>query len=99
MGRQRNMLTLPDGRQFWPSFPAHDWSSIGTIRQMQLVQTGTQQIVANLVTGVPLSGDEEGRLINFLQARFRHPFAVEIRYHDRIERSKGGKFEDFISLV
>ena len=99
MGRQRNMLTLPDGRQIWPSFPAHDWAAIGTIRQMQLVQTGPEQIVANLVADRPLNGDEEGRLISFLQERFLHPFAVEIRYLDRIERSKGGKFEDFISMV
>lgn len=99
MGRQRNMLTLPDGRQTWPSFPADGWAAIGSIRQMQLVQTAPELIVANLVAEAPLTGEEEGKLIGFLRERFYYPFAVEIRYLDRIGRSKGGKFEDFISMV
>lgn len=99
MGRQRNMLTLPDGRQVWPSFPAQGWSALGAIRQLQLIQTEADRIVAHLVVDAPLTGENENKLIRYLQERFCHPFTMEISYVDQIGRSKGGKFEDFISML
>jgi phenylacetate-CoA ligase len=99
MGRQRNMLTLPDGRQTWPSFPSSDWSALGPIRQLQLIQTEAERIVANLVVDAPLTAANENILSRYLQERFCHPFTIEIRYVEQIGRSKGGKFEDFISML
>ena len=49
VGRQRNMITHPDGSQHWPSFPASTWSHIGPIRQMQMIQKEPDYIVINLV--------------------------------------------------
>src|SRR5262249_57510260 len=39
MGRARNMLTLPDGKQIWPYFAGENLSGLAPTRQYQLVQT------------------------------------------------------------
>lgn len=98
-GRQRNMLVLPDGRQHWPSFPAELWTPFSAIRQFQLVQQRLDAITVRLVAAPRLTPAEEERLANALRARFGYPFVIDFHYLERIERSSGGKFEDFISEI
>jgi len=98
-GRQRNMLILPDGRQHWPSFPSELWTPFPAIRQFQLIQKRTDAITVCLVAEPRLSAREEERLTASLQERFAYPFFIEFEYLGVIERSKGGKFEDFISEI
>lgn len=99
MGRKRNMLLLPDGRQHWPSFPADLWQEFSGIRQFQLIQKEKDFIMVRLVADRPLSGSAEDRLTSLLRDRFGYPFVIQYEYVNIIERSKGGKFEDFISEV
>ena len=99
MGRVRNLLTLPDGRQHWPSFPAEQWSAIGTIRQMQLIQHDLERIEARIVAALPLLPEEEERLRQILVERFGHPFRIDISYLDEIPRGANWKYEDFISKL
>ncbi len=98
-GRKRNMLLRPDGQKHWPSFPAEIWADIQPIRQFQLIQTTLDTININLVVDRPLSSIEENQLIADLRTRFGYPFKMEIEYKEMIERSKGGKYEDFISMI
>jgi len=99
MGRQRNMIVLPDGRQHWPSFPSSEWMDIAPLKQMQLVQETQDNVTARLVTERLLSEAEKDSLIRYLQGRFQYPFTIELQYCDVIERSKAGKFEDFVSKL
>ena len=99
MGRERNMLTLPDGRRHWPSFPAECWTGIAPIRQLQLIQRDLDTIEACLVVEQPLSAAQEQRLTAMLHERFGHPFAIRFSYPKRIERQPGHKYEDFVSEV
>jgi phenylacetate-CoA ligase len=99
MGRQRNMLTLPNGKHTWPTFPVKSWGHIKAIRQMQLVQKTLEHIEVRLVADRPLGPNEESELAEILRQRFGHPFQVSFLYLDRIERGKNFKFEDFISEV
>jgi phenylacetate-CoA ligase len=99
LGRERNMVVLPDGRRHHPSFPAELWDDIGSIRQLQLVQTDLHNIHARLVADRPLIKEEQRRLVAMLRQRFDHPFAIHLRYCEVIERSAGGKYEDFVSKV
>ncbi|MBI5463093.1 MAG: phenylacetate--CoA ligase family protein [Gammaproteobacteria bacterium] len=99
LGRHRNMLTFPDGRQAYPSFPAELWDDIAPIRQLQLVQTALTQIMARLVVARPLTAQETDTFASRLQARLGYPFVIELRYQEDIPRSAGGKYEDFISEV
>lgn len=97
MGRQRNLLTLPDGRQHWPSFPSSLWLSVAPIRQFQLVQKSLHDIEVRIVADRPLTASEETRLGALLNQQFGYPFKMYFKYVERIERKPNCKFEDFIS--
>ncbi len=99
LGRARNMLVLPDGSSHYPNFPAALWTAIAPVRQFQLEQLDLERVVVRLVVARPLAVEEERALAAMLQERFRHPFSISFEYLERIERSAGGKYEDFISRV
>jgi phenylacetate-CoA ligase len=99
MGRRRNMLLLPDGRTSWPSFGMSKWEKNLPIKQFQFVQKSLDHIEARLVTDRQFTKEEESHFKSILQENFRHPFNINIIYLEAIPRSKGGKFDDFISEV
>jgi len=99
LGRQRNMLTLPDGRQHWPLLGYHRWAGKVPIRQIQLVQHTPERIEAKLVTTRPMTAEERQFFISIAQNSLGYPFEIDITYHSEIPRSAGGKYEDFISLL
>lgn len=98
-GRVRNMVTLPSGRRHFPSFPAETWMQIAPIKQLQLIQKSHEHIEARLVTNRALRQSETDAFIAVLQERLKYPFNISFSYPGKIERSKGGKFEDFISEI
>lgn len=97
LGRHRNMITLPDGSQHWPSFPSEDWMNIAPIKQIQLVQKTHELIEARLVTENKMTAPQKKQFTKYLQGRFGYPFTVEFQFLDHLERSASGKFEDFVS--
>lgn len=97
LGRQRNMLKTPDGRTFFPSFPEKYWAK--KIKQLQFVQTELDSLVLRLISSEPLSSDEESELIKVFNHRADYDYKFTFEYCDEIPRSKGGKYEDFISLI
>lgn len=99
VGRQRNLLVLPDGRRYWPLVGYKTWMDIAPIEQAQFLQKNLQTIEAKLVTSRPLTPDEQSGFTNTVQSALGHPFQIEISYHLELARSPGGKFEDFITLV
>jgi len=99
MGRQRNMLVLPNSKRTWPTFPSKDWGHIGSIRQMQLVQKSLEHIEVRYVADRALNTKQETELADILRHRFSHAFQVSFLNLERIERGSNYKFEDFISEV
>jgi phenylacetate-CoA ligase len=99
LGRQRNILTLPDGKRRWPSFPSSYWSHLATIRQLQLVQRSPERVDVNVVAERALTDREKKDLVAALQGCLGHPFAMEVRELVEIPRSAGYKFEDFLSEI
>lgn len=99
VGRQRNMIVLPDGRSHWPSFPSGAWLAIAPVRQFQIIQRDMQTIDVKLVCTRPLNAREEAGIRAMLTEKFGHPFNFLFSYQDKIEPSPNGKLEDFISLV
>ena len=98
MGRQRNMMKTPDGRTHWPSFPASYWN-LDKIKQLQLVQKTLDTLLIRLVVTAALDESEEEKLKALFIDRFEYPFICEFEYLDHIPRTKGGKYEDFMSMV
>ncbi len=99
MGRQRNMLALPNGQKTWPTFPHKAWAHLDAIRQLQLVQHQVDHIEARTVGPRPLTAEEEGEFARMLQERFKFPFRVTFSYRQQIDRAESRKFEDFVSHV
>lgn len=97
LGRKRNMLRLPDGRQFFPSFPADAWAPIAPARQLQVVQRTLEDIELRVVAERPFTADEEARLAAAFRKSLSHPFRITLAYRDEIGRSGNYKFEDFVS--
>lgn len=97
-GRQRNMLHIPDGRQTWPTFGMHTIGAL-PIEQFQFVQKRLDSIEARLVCASPLTKKQEEALVDTLCKRMDYPFKIAIKYLKEIPRSKGGKFEDFMSEI
>jgi len=99
LGRQRNMLTYPDGRRVWPILHYRALSRLHPVRQMRMTQHSLERIEVELVTSVRPDADKEAELVAFIREKLGHPFLVQFSYPERIERSPGGKFEDFVSRV
>jgi phenylacetate-CoA ligase len=96
VGRSQNMLLLPDGRRNWPRFWVFRFTEIAPIRQHQLIQRSREQIEVRLVADVPLTSEQETRLIDLIQNSLGYPFELKLVYFDeKIPRGKGGKFEEF----
>lgn len=98
-GRQRNMLRTPDGRELWPSLPSSLWLDVVPLEQFQVIQKSIGQLEINYVMARDLTPDEQSRLATALTARLGYPFDFDWQRRERLERTAGGKFEDFISLV
>ncbi len=98
LGRERNILRLPDGRRHWPSFPTDQWShAVPVIRQLQIVQKTRADMLLRIVAPRELSEDEARTLIGSLQGCLGHQFRMKIERVDEIARSGNFKFEDFVS--
>jgi phenylacetate-CoA ligase len=99
LGRQRNILTLPDGRRRWPSFPGGKWMHVAPIRQLQLIQRSRTRIDVRVAADRELAREEKQRLIAALQDCLGHPFEMQVEQFPDIPRSATHKFEDFISEI
>lgn len=99
LGRARNMVTLPDGGQHWPSFPAEKWAPVAPVRQMQLVQRSRTDITARIVADRALGPGEEGRLTVVLQESLGYRFRITFEYLEEIPRKANFKYEDFVSEI
>ena len=102
LGRQRNMLTLPDGNQIWPTLgdPEDFQRELGhlpPILQFQVIQQTVNRLEVRLVTAGAFGDAEEAAMRSYLHKTLGHPFEVTYSYVDEIGRSAGGKFEDFRS--
>jgi phenylacetate-CoA ligase len=98
MGRERNLLTLPDGKQIWPIFPIDDMRRL-PVRQWQFIQTSTKHLRARVIANHKMTASQESEFRKMVNRFIPTHFDVSIEYVDYIERSKTLKFEDFINRV
>jgi phenylacetate-CoA ligase len=99
VGRVRNMLLTADGRRFWPAIGSRAIAEAGPIRQYQLVQKEYDLVEVRLVTAAPLTREQETQVRELVQARLPVACRIDLVYCERIARSAGGKFEDFMSEI
>ena len=100
MGRERNLVALPDGSRHWPLTGYSKYHGIAPIRHYQLIQHDLETIEMRLVVAEPLSPDQEARLKAQIQESVGHPFAIRLTtFADTLPPDPSGKREEFVSLV
>jgi phenylacetate-CoA ligase len=97
LGRKRNRATLPDGRRLWPQLSSNIWSGINEIDCIQIKQKTLNHLEIGVVTPIPLTQTDEGKLTGSLHQVFGHPFECTYSYLGDIPCHANGKFEPFIS--
>jgi phenylacetate-CoA ligase len=97
VGRQRNLLILPDGRRVWPSLElsaAEQTADAPPVQQFQLIQR-TIDSLELLLVAPRLFTDDEVRLIhNWVDRAIGCHLALKITYVQEIPRGPSGKYED-----
>lgn len=99
VGRVRNMLVTASGERYWPTFGSRGFTEIAPVLQHQFVQKRFDLIEARLVTRSPLTAQQEDGLRRHVLSRLPPGFELKFVYCDKIPRSAGGKYEDFMSEV
>jgi phenylacetate-CoA ligase len=99
MGRKRHMLVRPDGSTYFAAFGMDALNSAIPHRQVQLVQTAVDALEVRLVPLGPVTEKQREALVATLHHNMGYPFEVELKVMDEIPRGKGGKYEDFVSLL
>ena len=100
VGRERNLLHLPDGRRDWPWFGKRDMRDAAPVRQFQIIQHSVERLEIRLVCERPLSEREERDLARSIAQSLGHDFAMDFRYFDEdVPAQPNGKFELFICRI
>jgi phenylacetate-CoA ligase len=97
LGRERNLVLLPDGTRHWPMVGFHRWGEAYPVRQFQFVQLDRTTILARLSASGRPDSAQEARLTAIIQKALRHPFDIRYEWHETpLPRGPGGKFEEFL---
>ena len=100
VGRSRNMAVLPDGRRYWPSLCPYSFRELAGVSQIQVIQTTPTHMQVIYVAPQPATADQQAAMTAKLTESMSHAFDFEFLHQTTpIQRSPGGKFEDFICQV
>jgi phenylacetate-CoA ligase len=100
LGRERNLVRLPDGSRHWPLVGFHRFADIAPIRQYQFIQHDLERIEVRMVAAEPVSTEQEAALSTVIREALGHPFDLEFNwFDDRLPVGAGGKFEEFRSEI
>ncbi|HEY7643626.1 MAG TPA: hypothetical protein VH858_01180 [Hyphomicrobiales bacterium] len=99
LGRTRNMFRFADGTACWPVLLASEMRQFVAIRQFQAVQSTHTDIELRYVPDRSGQIEDPAGLTAYMRERLHPSVNVTITAVERIERSAGGKYEDYLSLV
>jgi phenylacetate-CoA ligase len=98
-GRVRNMARDAHGRLFQPAFdPAIEQSGV-PVRQYQFVQVAPAALEMAYVMDRAMSESERARLNDAVSTQMGYAVTLAVRRVEAVPRSRGGKFEGFVSLL
>jgi phenylacetate-CoA ligase len=100
LGRQRNMMTLPDGSRRWPDLARGERpEQLPAVLQFQVIQRSVDELEVLIVRPAPITDEEAGRMTRYLRQTLGCEFRIRYTLVDSIPRSRSGKYEDFKSDV
>lgn len=96
LGRERNLVLLPDGTRHWPLVGFHRWGEVFPVRQFQFIQEDRHTLTARMSADRRPTPEQEARLAAIIQEELRHPFTIRFEWQaEPLPRGPGGKFEEF----
>jgi phenylacetate-CoA ligase len=100
VGRERNLVVMPDGSRHWPIVGTLKFRDVAPIQQFQFIQLDRESIEVRLVSAEPVTPAQEAELTKMIHECLGHAFRLKFAYFDDvIPRTRGGKFEEFICKV
>jgi phenylacetate-CoA ligase len=100
MGRRRNMVVFPNGERHWPLLGAYRFREVALIKQYQAIQHALDDIEIRLVVDQSLTSEQQAQLTTLIHSALGHPFPLRFNYFNQeLPKTRGGKFEEFISLI
>jgi len=100
VGRERNLMRLPDGSKFWPQFGMRDPEATRLIKQYQVIQTSLERLEMKVVADHPLTDDERGWITALVRQKVKHSFEVAIeQVEGELPKGPNGKFHEFMCMV
>jgi phenylacetate-CoA ligase len=99
LGRTRNVFRFIDGTSTWPVLLSRDLQAFVPNRQFQVVQLTHTEIEFRYVPAAEGQVNDLPALTDYMRAKLHPSVSVRLAPAENIPRSKGGKFEDYMSLV
>lgn len=100
LGRERNMLHLPNGEVRWPIIGGPIPRHINLPpRQYQVVQKSRDVLEVRVASARPFTEEETSSLTVAFNKAFGHDFEIRWVYVDEFPQNSSGKFEEFISEI
>jgi phenylacetate-CoA ligase len=100
VGRERNLVLMPDGTRHWPHFGFRHFREIAPISQYQFIQTGREEMEVRLVAERPVTSAEEDALRAVITRALGFAFRLQFTYRQgRLPPDAGGKFEEFVCRI
>ena len=100
LGREQNMLVMPNGEECWPLLSAEDLRqlmSIAPIRRYQLVQKNPSSLELKVETEKPLDARQIDGLKAWVGKKFDPALEVSVSRVESLDPDASGKFFDVIS--
>lgn len=97
VGRTRNMLRLRGGQLLYPGYAMGKLAAFPALIQYQAVQRALDRIELRVVVRRPLSAADEAGIRGALAYAIGDGFAIDVVTCAAIERTAGGKYEEFRS--
>ena len=98
LGRNRNLVRLPDGRLRYVSFPGHKILHIAPLRDYRLIQRGAALMELHAECPVPLTAGQRSAFRDFVRDCLGFPIAVEVLQVPRVQHETATKREEFVRI-
>lgn len=99
IGRTRNLVTYPNGKKNWPAYNPMALMKLFPMSSFQIEQLSTEELQLNLQSPNTPTEEDCHKARTIINEAIGYTFNIRIHLVDKLERSRGGKFEEFISRI
>ena len=100
LGRERNLVRLPDGRRHWPLIGFQRFEQVMPVRQYQVIQHSLQEVELRVRLDSAITPLQREALSQIVREALGHDFVVRVQTFDApLPAGANGKFEEFVCKV